>query len=156
MIQRIQSVYLLLAALSSALMFAFPIGWYYGSSNTIEFYVYRIIDHVPGNEQLFAGSLLIPLIILVGASLLLPLLIIFDYKRLSRQLSWIRIQLLLLMVMVALIFFVYNTRLNSLLSVEADFGFGMFLPLIAMVFSFLAMRAVQRDQKLLRSVDRLR
>lgn len=156
MIQRIQSVYLLIAAISMALLFAFPVAWYYGTSNTIEFFTYRIIDHIPGNEPLFSTAFFIPLMLLMFVNMLLPLFIIFDYKRLMRQISFIRLNIFLLMVMIALIFFFYSNQLSKLLAVEADFSFGVFLPLIAMVFSFMAMRAVQLDLKLLRSVDRLR
>jgi hypothetical protein len=86
----------------------------------------------------------------------LPLLIIFMYKNLGGQLKLIRLNILLDLVLIGLLFFYYAERLKIITAVEADYDLGIFFPLIALIFLFLAMRGVRNDIKLIRSADRLR
>jgi hypothetical protein len=37
-----------------------------------------------------------------------------------------------------------------------DYGLGMYLPVIALAFTFLANRGIKKDEDLVKSVDRLR
>lgn len=156
MIQRIQSVYLLLSGASIALMFFFPIAWYYGELHTLSFYIYGIIDHVPVNEPLFQSSFaLIPLVF----SLLLivvPVVIIFSYRNLDRQLKLTRLHMMLLLVFIALIFFYYADAIGFKVNASPQYAFGVFLPLIGLVFNYLAQRGIGRDIRLIRSADRIR
>lgn len=156
MIQRIQTLFLFLAALASGLMFFFPVAQYYGEQHTLAFYVTHIQDFVPGNPELFSASFLLPLSVLSALVTVLPLLIIFMYKNLTGQLRLVRLNILLDLVLIGLMFFYYAEQLRIKTAVEANYDFGVFLPLISLVFLFLAMKGVKRDIELIRSADRLR
>lgn len=156
MIQRIQSVYLFLAFLSGIILYFFPIAWYYGELYTLEFLVCRITDHVPSNEPLFDKFFLVPLSALNLVSSLFSLFLIFLYKKLNRQYKLIRLNILLIIIYIGAVFFYYSDTIATIVNSPAQFGVGAFLPLISLVFLILAMRGINSDIKLLRSVDRLR
>jgi hypothetical protein len=156
MIQRIQTLFLFFAALASGLLFFFPVAQYYGEQHTLAFYVTHIQDFVPGNAALFSSSFLLPLSIIAALVTVLPLLIIFMYKNLGGQLRLVRLNILFNLVLIGLMFFYYAEELKVKTAVEADYDLGVFLPLIALVFLFLAMRGIKHDIKLIRSADRLR
>lgn len=154
MIQRIQSVFLFLAAITSALMFLFPIAWF--KDFTVKLYVTHIQNFVPGSELIFSDFKLLPLSILAAIAVVLPFLIIFMYKNLTGQLRLIRLSILFNLVLIGLVFFYYVAQIQFVTASEAAYDKGIFLPLIALVFLFLALRGVRKDIKLIRSADRLR
>jgi hypothetical protein len=156
MIQRLQSVYLFLAFLSGLILYFFPIAWYYGELNTLEFFVCRITDHVPSNTALFGSKFLLPLSLLNLICTLFSLILIFLYKNLNRQYKLVRLNILLVIIYIGVVFFFYSDKIGNTVNVPAQFGFGAFLPLITLIFLILAMRGINSDIKLLRSVDRLR
>lgn len=154
MIQRIQSVFLFLATITSGLLFLFPIAEF--KDFTVKFYVTHVQDFVPGSELIFSEFKLLPLSILAAIVVVLPLLIIFMYKNLNGQLRLIRLSILFNLVLIGLIFFYYVAQIQLVTASEPVYGYGMYLPLIAVVFLFLALRGVRKDIKLIRSADRLR
>jgi hypothetical protein len=158
MIQRIQSLYLLLAAIACTLLFFFPMIDY--------------VDPVKGTYTLFAMGLksdvvpgilffqeTIPLLLLVIASLALALVTIFFYKRRRLQIKLVSINVLLNVVLIALIFFLYNNYFEHHITgsgISGSYQFGMYLPLISLVLLILATRAIRKDEALVKSSDRLR
>jgi ABC-type polysaccharide transport system permease subunit len=56
------------------------------------------------------------------------------------------------------IFFFYIPMIEKKISIVPDYSkaFGIYLPLVALVFLIMANRAIKRDDKLVRSADRLR
>lgn len=156
MIQRIQSVFMALASLSALVLFFFPIAWFYGSSNTIAFYVYGLSEHLPDAPVLKSWIFFLPLIGLTFALIVLPLVAVFNYKRLQQQLRWMRINMFLSILLIAALLLYYTTNIATLVGVEPNYAAGVFIPLFVLAFSFLAMRGIKKDVKLLRSVDRLR
>lgn len=138
------------------LLFFFPLAWYYGELHTLTFYVHRIVDHVPASEPLFASSFsIIPLLftLLLAA---MPVVIIFAYRNLERQLKLTRLLMMLLLVFIALIFFYYADAIGAKAHTTPEYAFGIFLPLIGLVFNYLAQRSISRDIRLIRSADRIR
>jgi hypothetical protein len=156
MIQRLQSVYLLLSGLSLVLMFFFPIAWYYGELHTLTFFVHRIVDHVPASEPLFDSSFTILPLLFTLLLAVMPVAIIFSFKNLDRQLKLTRIHMMLLLVFIALLFFYYTDAIATKAGTTAQYSFGVFLPLIALVFNYMAQRGIGGDIRLIRSSDRIR
>ncbi|MDA3943900.1 MAG: DUF4293 domain-containing protein [Bacteroidetes bacterium] len=154
MIQRIQTVFLFLAAVASGLIFFFPLAWF--NDFTVQFFVTHVQDFVPGSELIFSEFSLLPLAILSAIVTVLPLLIIFMYKNLNGQLRLIRLSILFNLTLIGLVFFYYVEQIKLVTGSEPAYKFGIFLPLIALVFLFLALRGVRKDFKLIRSADRLR
>jgi hypothetical protein len=158
MIQRIQSLYLFVVAVACTLLFFFPMIDY--------------IDPVKGSYKLFAMGMrsdgvpgilffreTLPLLLLVIASLVLALITIFFYKRRRLQLQLVSINVLLHVIFIGLVFFLYNNFFEHHITgsgISGAYQFGMYIPLISLVFLILASRAIRKDEALVKSTDRLR
>ncbi|GAA0741795.1 DUF4293 domain-containing protein [Gaetbulibacter jejuensis] len=136
MLQRIQTVYLLISAgISAGLIFVFHL-WTNASD---------VLVFVKDNN-LYLGLFL--------ASAFLSLVSIFRYKNRKSQFVLGRLNIILNFILLGL--FVYQS-LN--LSGEADVsekGIGILLPIFSIVFLVLANKAIKKDEDLVKSVDRLR
>ena len=136
MLQRIQTVYLLLAVITSAgLIFVFSL-W----KNS-------------AGEEVYAQDHLLTFGIFL-ASAAISLVSIFMFK--NRKLQFVLGRLNIILNFFLLGVFVYwSLSLPGEMDISEK-GIGMFLPIVSIVFLVLANKAVKRDEDLVKSVDRLR
>lgn len=139
MIQRIQTVWLFLVALCAAFTFKYP------------FYSGNMIgkDNVPRYEKLVASSnflLLISTAILIGAAIT----IIFLYKSRKQQL-WLTLIAAALSIINIIIYF---SELKKFIS--GNVSLAAVLVFAIPVFLLLAANGIWKDEKLVKSLDRLR
>ena len=158
MIQRIQSVFLLLAFLAAVALFFFPLAGIYANTAAYKFYVYELKNMVPGEASMFSFMTTFPLLLLNILVAALSLASIFLYKNRVSQAKIVRLAILLDIVLIALIFFVYAKIIETNLLASPDYldEAGIYFPLISLIFLILANRSILKDEKLVRSVDRLR
>ena len=137
MIQRIQTVYLILAfVVTGVLPFVFPL-WTLTNAQP-EFFM---------GSQLYA--------VLFGLSTSMSLLSILFYKKRQHQFVIGRLNIILNLILLGL--FVYRSlNVSGETIAVSEKGIGMFLPIIAIVFLVLANKAIKKDEDLVKSVDRLR
>ncbi|GHS94990.1 hypothetical protein AGMMS50239_22990 [Bacteroidia bacterium] len=76
--------------------------------------------------------------------------LIFAYKKRKRQMS-----ASLFLVLLLLLFFATNLPAVCKFELSVSY-FILFIPLVAAGFAFAAYRAIKKDEKLVRSLDRLR
>ncbi len=145
MIQRIQTVFLLLAAISFFLLFQFPFAVSdIANPGFLEDKDFDIFDNIV-------------LVVLTALGGLIALIAIFLYKNrpLQIRLSYLIIILGIILVLVAAVLF-YNEAANIMDKVGISDGLGLFMPVLAFIFGFLAARFIRKDEKIVRSADRLR
>lgn len=137
MIQRIQTVYLFLALVTTGFLpFVFPL---WNLNNGKEFYFMT--------NQVY--------VVLFGLSTTLSLLSILFYNKRQHQFVINRLNLILNLILLGL--FVYHSlNLSGEIVSVSEKGIGMFLPIISIVFLVLANKAIKKDEDLVKSVDRLR
>lgn len=155
MIQRIQSVYLLAASLVLFALFLFPlINNLILNGHADNIMVTGIYEVINGVRTKTSSFILLTLATVVAA--LLPLAGIFLYKNRKKQISYCYIAIVLL---IGYSFYSAETVKtiagNSSVRPE-NYGLGIILPSLAIVLVFFAIRAINRDEKLVRSADRLR
>lgn len=139
MIQRQQSLWLFLAAVCSFLSFLFP---FFGGAE-------QNVSATSGSmSTLNAGSSFF-LIILTAGSILLSLITIFLFK--NRKLQ-IRLSLLglIISVLIIVLFFSEIKLLPGVIALSSVFVF------IVPVFYILAVRGIRKDEKLIKSLNKLR
>ena len=149
MIQRIQTLYLLLAAGLVACAAFLPLASF--ASGGEEFGL-RTADGETVQSTLYMG-------ILLALALVLPLTTIFLFKRrmLQFRLGVVEMILLLGAQIVMGIYYFLSYRLFSSFEFHAQsVKLPLVLPLIAMIFTYLAVRAIFRDELMIRSMDRIR
>jgi len=155
MLQRIQSVYLLFAALLIFALFLFPLThnvYVNGVSSTIK--VTGVYQDVNGHEnQVTPFTALTMVTPVVG---LIPFVIIFLYKNRKQQIALCYSGIL---VIIGYSFWLSQTIKDATGGLELhtdNIGVGIFLSSISIVMLILAAKSIQKDDKLVRSADRLR
>ncbi len=157
MLQRIQSVFLLLAAISLSLMFFFPIAEFIGIKDSLILYIFKVQSLVPASTNVYDIWFVMPLLAVVSLVVIFSLLTIFMYKNRMGQIKVIRFLMLLIAALIGLVFLYYYDILAADSGSEPDFiQIGAFAPLASLVFLFLANKGVVKDEKLIKSADRLR
>jgi len=151
MIQRIQSAYLVLAALVSlGLIFVFPL-WI--TAEGIE----RFISYLFANsENLFVNNNLIfkAIASLFMISGLLSFISIFLFKNRKNQFVINRLNILINLILLGLL--IYRLLMVSGETQVSEKGIGSALPILVIVLLVLANKAIKKDEDLVKSVDRLR
>ncbi len=136
MIQRIQSIYLLLAALvAGGLPFVFNL--WKTTEGTIVF--------AKDNTFALAAFML---------SAVMSIISIVMFKNRKSQFVINRLNIILNFIL--LIVFVYSSITTSGEREISEKGVGMILPIISIVLLVLANKAIKKDEDLVKSVDRLR
>ena len=137
MIQRIQTLYLLLAFVITGIVpFIIPL-WTMSDGKPYFFM----------QNQIY--------VIVLGLSTTLTLLGVISYKKRQNQFVIGRLNIILNLILLGL--FVYRSlNLSGETPAVSEKGIGMFLPIISIVMLVLANKAIKKDEDLVKSVDRLR
>ncbi|SCX87915.1 protein of unknown function [Nonlabens sp. Hel1_33_55] len=136
MIQRIQTIWLILAAACSGGLVWLVSLWVDGDGNEV----------VAMDENAYFGAF--------ALSTLLSIIAIFLYR--NRKLQTVINRLNILLNLILLGVFVYRALTMSGATAVAEKGIGMFIPILSIVLLVLANRAIRKDEQLVKSVDRLR
>jgi hypothetical protein len=137
MIQRIQTIYLILAfVVAGILPFLFPL--------------WSMSD---GKEYFFVQNQVY--VIFLGLSTTLTVVSIVSYKKRQNQFVIGRLNIILNLILLGL--FVYRSlNVSGETALVSEKGIGMFLPIAAIVLLVLANKAIKKDEDLVKSADRLR
>ena len=98
-----------------------------------------------------------PIAALAAAATVVALIEIFQYRARFRQLMLGSINVLLIVATIGASFY-YSSRGEQLLNLKlaGTFEAGFYLPTLALLLNLLATRFIRRDERLVRSMDRLR
>ncbi|RKS56162.1 uncharacterized protein DUF4293 [Gillisia mitskevichiae] len=136
MLQRIQTIYLFLAALISGVLIFFVSLW----SNE-------------AGESVFVEEVLIALGLFLGSAVL-SFISIFLFKNRKLQFVLGRVNILLNFFLLG-VFVYWSLTVPGEMEISEK-GIGMFIPVLSIVFLVLANKAIKKDEDLVKSVDRLR
>ncbi|MCF8232689.1 MAG: DUF4293 domain-containing protein [Bacteroidales bacterium] len=161
MIQRVQTIFLFLSGVAIILMAFFPIAVFTDAvsaeANTkyMVFTVFEVSNEVGPDP--FSLWFNLPLILLVAAVAVISIATIFLYKNRPLQMKMTQTGIFLNIIMVVGILFFYIDQIEKVTGTMAHYDdIGIYLPLISLVFLILANRFIRKDEKRVRSVDRLR
>lgn len=155
MIQRIQSVYLLLAGLVLLALFIFPvINNLILNGHADSFTAAGIYEVINGVRTKTSSFMMLSIATVVAA--MLPLAGIFLYRNRKQQASYCYIVIVLIIGYSFYLTETVKTVADNVTLRSENYGLGMILPSIAIVLVFMAIRGINRDEKLVRSADRLR
>ena len=156
MIQRKQTLFLLLAIIASALMFFFPLAEFIGIKDSLVLSIQSVHSLVPDHEFPKSLSFVLPLLSGNIFVIVFSFITIFLFKNRKRQMHIIRLNILVEVLFIGLFFLFYTSTLEKVSGGSASYKVGIFMPLVALVFLVLAYFGVLHDEKLVRSADRLR
>ncbi|MGS2740583.1 DUF4293 domain-containing protein [Sinomicrobium sp. M5D2P17] len=136
MLQRIQSIYLLIVFLVSAVLPFVVYLWKDGADNTV-----------------YATGVLWVLVSFMAIALL-ALISVLTFRNRKNQFVLNRLNMILNLILLGV--FAYRSLNLSGESNISEKGIGIFIPVVSIVFLVLANKAIKKDEDLVKSVDRLR
>ena len=136
MIQRIQTLFLVIVVIASGLL---P-------------FVFKLWEKTDGGGVYAKDNLWVLLSFLTVA--VLALIAIFQFRKRQNQFVINRLNLIVNLFLLG--FFVYQSLNLSGETTVSEKGIGMLIPVFSIVFLVLANRAIKKDEDLVKSVDRLR
>jgi hypothetical protein len=156
MIQRVQSIYLLLITVLMSFMLMRPYAELtITNDQTLIFQCHAVNiytgDHVTGVYQ--TTTPVIALVLIIG---LLSFGNIFFYNRRIVQMRICMVNMVLLLSLLIIILIYYNAAKMSLITNYASFRIPAIFPLMSIVFNIMAYRLIHRDELLVNSYNRIR
>ena len=155
MIQRIQSVYLFIMALLSSLLIPGSfLNFTEKTGSVIRVSFNEVFRYNAGKATEIVEKLL-PLSVLIVLIPVISLATIFFFKKRKFQLQLSRFLILLAGILVVVII---HVCLSIVTKFDAEIipGFKMILPVLILITSILALRGIRKDDRLVKSYDRLR
>lgn len=149
MIQRIQTVYLLISALLTGSMFFLPLAALANDEASYEL----LYKGVASGNELITPTL--ALAILVTLTTLISLVTIFLYKKRVLQMRLCGLNMGLLVGTTGMIYFL-GTQVAKELAAEISYNLPVVFPVAALILTFLAIRSIGKDEALIKSMDRIR
>ncbi len=147
MIQRIQTVYIFTAALLTGLLLKLDFAELAVKG---ELYIFNANGIISDDQVLFNG---LPILGFIGLITLLHLIIIFLYKKRILQIKILGFTMVLLLGLVGvMLYFLYAAFEGA----EVVFKIPIVFPVIAFILDYLAIRAIGKDEALIRSLNRIR
>ena len=147
MIQRIQTVYLLISALLVGLLFLLPFAEIVKDGAVYLFNFKGIV--LDGVLKENGASLSI----LIGIIMALHGVAVLSYKNRIRQM---RLTVFAVLLMLGLVGMFFYFTYYSFSGAQVSFKIGILFPVIAIILDYLAIRAIGKDEALIRSIDRIR
>ena len=155
MLQRVQTIWLFFATAAIFSLFLFPYLQVVNSDGTAQALkvtgVYQDINGQVVQTQPFLALTIAT--VLLG---LLPFVIIFFYRNRKKQITTCYLTILAIL---GYSFWLVQTAKDVLGNITLElgnYGIGVILPSLAILFIILALRGIRKDEKLVRSADRLR
>ncbi|HEY9543410.1 DUF4293 domain-containing protein [Prevotella sp.] len=151
MIQRKQTLYLFLAAILSLACLFIPLGKQIPEGMGLPAVLYNIGIKNPQGAINFIAS---PLFVLLATSVLLAVYAIFQFRKRMFQAKLCLMNICIYVVWCAYFAFVVASQMMASGNFKANIGVCM--PLLALIFTVMARRGVLADEKLVKSMDRIR
>lgn len=146
MIQRIQSVWLLLAGIINIGLFYFGIY----KADVVNSSGAEVVKKITASNNII-------LLLIAVVTIALPLFAIFLFKNRKRQSNMTIMSILAnISFMAAAIMIVGNFSNGTPTPTNGTYLVGIFLPIAAILFLFLAFKGIRKDIKTIKSLDRLR
>lgn len=150
MIQRIQHLYFGFVIINlSLLLSGLEIGTYQAKEMPHQFTIYGFFQ---GKEVVWG----FPFYLVIVALVVLLIFTISKFKKLSLQLKLIKFTFLFYLLFVVGITALFLFKLMPNVPDSVSFGFGYYLLILGLPFTYLGLRGILRDKNLLDSLNRLR
>ena len=152
MIQRVQSIWFFLAALSLFLLLLIPVAAKPYNNTELSVLVSGIFQKADG--KIIRIQEFMPLLVTTMVTALIALINIFNFRNRTAQKRVASVNIILV---IGLIFWIFQSAQQisgGLNGSSAEVGIA--LPIMSIIFLALAIRGINKDEHLIRSADRLR
>ena len=155
MIQRIQSIFLLMVSILMGLTVFLPIWGKEEGANKIQINAFHMVQTSAG--ELIMEQTTIYLAIIAGLTAILAFGNIFNFKNRRFQMKISLFCTLLIAIFIGVSTFItYQAQDIFSPEIGGTMAYGYFLPVAAILFNWLSLRYIKKDEDMVRSADRLR
>ena len=155
MLQRVQTIWLFFASLAIFCLFIFPYLHVLNANGTAKaLKVSGVYENV--NGEVIQTQMFVPIMIATVILGLIPLLIIFFYKNRKKQITICYVCILAILGYSFWLVQVAKQVFGEVTLKLDNYGIGVILPSLAILFVILALKGIRNDEKLIKSADRLR
>lgn len=155
MLQRVQTIWLFFATAAIFSLFLFPYLQTFNTDGSVKaLKVTGIQENIGGQivqTEAFTGLTIATVII--G---LIPFITIFLFKNRKKQMMLCYVSIVSILGFSFWLVQTAKTALGGITLQSENYGLGVILPSLAVFFMVLALRGIRRDDKLIKSADRLR
>lgn len=154
MIQRIQTLFLLVATALFAIMLTNPVAQIQLSNDT--FLLFNHNQIVSMSNDTFQPVPTWPVTVLIAVIMLIGLVDIFMYKKRTLQMRLCVFNIILMFGLVGLIWFYTRFAVNKYDGIDSVFLWPIVVPFVSIILTYLALKGIQKDDALVKSYERLR
>lgn len=155
MLQRVQTIWLFFATAAIFSLFLFPYLQTFNTDGSVKaLKVTGIQENVGGQiVQTEAFTALTIATVIIG---LIPFVTIFLFRNRKKQMTLCYVSIVSILGFSFWLVQTAKTALGGITLQSENYGLGVILPSLAVFFTVLALRGIRRDDKLIKSADRLR
>lgn len=154
--QRIQTLFLIIAILFNCSVYFMNIATFSFQEVHFEHDMYGLKEE--GTSQI--GDTVFALAALATLSIILSFAVIINFKKRHLQIKLAQANLLIQLGFIVGIFFSLEKAIEILaaqgVNTIPDYALGSYIAILPLVFIFLAIRAIKKDDALVRAADRIR
>lgn len=154
--QRIQTLFLAIAAIFNVSIFFLKLSTFSFESVSYQFDMYGLTEE--GTAVI--GEPVYWLAVLATLSILLSLAVIINFKKRQLQIKLAQANLLVQLGFIVGIFFALENAIETMasqgLNSIPEYSLGAYIAILPLIFIFLAIRAIKKDEALVRAADRIR
>ncbi len=155
MIQRIQTIYLIIIVILSSALFSGTFIYFSGPDNQVIMVKLTGIAELTHGIDFNAEILLKILIVLLIIVIVFSLTAIFLFKRRKLQFNFTAAVAILSLVISGIeVYIIYRILKSGVINLIP--GFKMFIPPVLILLACLALKGIRHDEKLVKSYERLR
>ena len=155
MIQRVQSVYLFLVFVFAILFAVLPMAHFTLEATGMSLRLLYFRSFFA--ETAFSSSWHIILLTITWSVIMLVTVITtFQYKNRLLQIKLGKLNILLHVALTMLVFFFIDALRGQVIGAEFTYGAAVLFPVISLIFILMAIKAIKKDEALVRSADRFR
>jgi hypothetical protein len=155
MLQRIQSFYLFIVVVLLLMIFFNPLAIFFDQSGNLYMLLYIGVEKLTSSGWIIIKHSVLTSFLLV-ISIILTLVSIVLYKNRKIQIKVCYILMILLFCATCTIFLTYKWVQMQFLLKNSNLSMSSILPVISIILVYLAIIAIKKDEKLVRSADRIR
>jgi hypothetical protein len=157
MIQRIQTLFLIIALGAIAACFFIPFWIYNGPEGTYTYEVNLFAVKCTGGEAQSFFISTIPIIVILSVSAIICIVDIFYYKNRHMQIKINNFNIFLTVIFIGTVYLWIPSMITDKIPLaKSSWQYGLILPLITFISLILANRFIKKDENLVKSADRLR
>lgn len=153
MLQRIQTLYLLVSLALVVLLLFSPVAEILADNNKL------LVFKSTGLYEVESGKMIIktiPVIILISVIILLYIVSIMAFKRRVLQARICMLNILLLFGLIGLAYYYLSFIFRKTEPLESSLRLAALYPVICIILTFLAYRNIRKDEQIVKSIDKIR